>query len=84
MSDVVNELAKNNQSSFRILEIEAENFEELSLKHGVESVPTFIFLRNRETVYRFSGADANELRKKLAQLGEVNQTIASANSQEVH
>lgn len=47
MQDVVNELIKNEkyQNTVRFIHIEAEQFEELSIRYDVEVVPSFIFLK---------------------------------------
>ena len=50
MSDVIKELAKNEKTSrsTKFLQIEAEEFEDLSVKYGIEAVPTFLFLKVKE------------------------------------
>jgi hypothetical protein len=47
MSDVVVELLKNEKTarSAKFLQLEAEEFEELSIKYDIEAVPTFVFIR---------------------------------------
>jgi thioredoxin-related protein len=47
MSNVIVELGKDDahRNLVRFLEIEAEDNEELSIKYGVEAVPTFVFLK---------------------------------------
>ena len=82
MSEVIKELGKdekNHGGLARFLEIEAEDNEELSIKYGVEAVPSFVFLKNgREVLHKLSGADASELRKKLAQLRQSFGAVAAA------
>ena len=36
-------------------------------KHGVQSMPTFLFMRNGKELDRFSGADAGKLEEKITQ-----------------
>ena len=47
MLEVVGLLSQDekNKSLLRFLEIEAEDYEDLSIKYGVEVVPTFIFIK---------------------------------------
>ncbi len=47
MSGVLQELLKeeNVSNSLNAVEIEAEDFEDVSVKYGVESVPTFVFIK---------------------------------------
>ena len=54
MNDVVEELIKtqNFSSSLRVLYIEAEDYEDLAMKYGVEVVPTFVFLKVRFVKHR--------------------------------
>jgi hypothetical protein len=47
MTNVIGELSKDEtfRNLVRFLEIEAEDNEDLSIKYGIEAVPSFIFLR---------------------------------------
>ena len=47
MGEVLNELDKDAkyQNNSRILQIEAEDNEQISIKYGIEAVPTFVFLK---------------------------------------
>lgn len=47
MSSILQEMCKDEASkvSLRVLEIEAEDFEEISINYGVEAVPTFILVK---------------------------------------
>lgn len=59
MSDVVNELIKDDKlkNSIKIVQIEAEDYEKISIDYSVEAVPTFVFIRvknsSNKIVYRF-------------------------------
>ena len=54
MQDVVNELVKDHKykNAVRILQIEAELFEDLAIRYNVEVVPTFVFLRVKNTFFK--------------------------------
>jgi hypothetical protein len=47
MQTIVQELAKDekHKQSVRFLEIEAEDYEQLSINYAVEAVPTFVFIK---------------------------------------
>ena len=48
MSDVVNELIKEDKfknCAVQFVQIEAEDFEKISLDYSVEAVPTFVFIK---------------------------------------
>ncbi len=49
MSNVIGEFNKDDtyRNLVRFLEIEAEDNEDLSIKYGIEAVPSFVFLRVR-------------------------------------
>ena len=49
MAEVVGEMVKSEETSrtTRFIQLEAEEFEEISLKYNVEAVPTFVLLRVR-------------------------------------
>lgn len=54
MNDVVNELTndeKIKKAEVKFIKIEAEDFEKISVDYSVETVPTFVFIRVKRTVY---------------------------------
>ncbi|XP_060562098.1 glutaredoxin-3-like [Ruditapes philippinarum] len=66
MNDVVNELAKDSQfSSTHFFTLEAEDVPEISEEFSISAVPTFIFIKNGNTIGRLDGANAAELTKKV-------------------
>ncbi|CAF0709640.1 unnamed protein product [Brachionus calyciflorus] len=69
MNNVLQELSKDerNKNVLRVLEVEAEDFEEISIKYGIEAVPTFVLIKNKQVVSKLSGADPAELRKRISQ-----------------
>jgi Grx4 family monothiol glutaredoxin len=79
MSNVVDELVKDHKynKSTRFLKIEAENFEDLCIKYGIDAVPSFLFLKNKESLHKMSGADATEFRKKLDQYHQMPIAVQS-------
>eukprot|EP00794_Sanderia_malayensis_P005454 gene5454-6136_t len=62
MKEVIDELCKEFMHS-RFLQIEAEDFPELSEKYGISFVPTFVMFQSLEEVGRVEGADAPSLTK---------------------
>lgn len=81
MSDVVVEMLKSSQinQSTRFIQLDAEQFEDISLNYAVEAVPTFVFLRNKDILQRVVGADAVTLRKQVEQASQVAQTFVATN-----
>lgn len=81
MSDVVVEMLKSSQinQSTRFIQLDAEQFEDISLNYDVEAVPTFVFLRNKDILQRVVGADAATLRKQVEQASQVAQTFVATN-----
>ena len=66
VQEVLTELSKKSQFTNAIfLQLEAEKFPELSMKHKITAVPTCILLRDDSEVDRINGADVPELTKKL-------------------
>jgi Grx4 family monothiol glutaredoxin len=65
MNDVMVELAEEHPG-VRFIRVEAEEFPEVSLKHKVVAVPTFIYLKGGRVVDRVNGAHVPELSKKTA------------------
>ncbi|CAI8057784.1 Glutaredoxin-3 [Geodia barretti] len=65
MNDVMVELAEEHPG-VRFIRVEAEEFPEVSLKHEVVAVPTFIYLKGGRMVDRVNGAHVPELSKKTA------------------
>ena len=49
----------------KFAKIAAEDFPEVSLKHKIQAVPTFILLRGGSQVERIDGANAADLTQKV-------------------
>ena len=85
MENVINELAKDEKykNIVKILQVEAEIHENISIRYNVEVVPTFVFLQDKTTrLYTLSGANATELRNKLNQFSQTfnaSDSVLSAN-----
>ncbi|XP_037015053.2 glutaredoxin-3 [Artibeus jamaicensis] len=76
MNDVMVELAREHpQVSF--LKLEAEAVPEVSEKHEISSVPTFLFFKNSQKIDRLDGAHAPELTKKVQRHASVGSFPAS-------
>lgn len=75
MNEVLEELARDPQMGHvRFVTLEAEDFPELSVKHAVAAVPTFVLFSGGRAVERVDGAKAAELSKKVqthAQQGDL-------------
>lgn len=90
MSDIIGELGKDAkvQSQARFLVIEAEDHEDVTIKYEVDAVPSFVFIKNKETLNKLSGADPAEFRKKLSQFAQApiqtTSTATSGNKEEVN
>lgn len=68
MNDVLEELAKQTElNCVHFIKLAAEDLPEISLKHQVTSVPTFVLLRGGNEVERINGANAAELTQKINQ-----------------
>lgn len=80
--DVLSDLAKKPEyaNALQFLDVSAENLSEVSLKYGIEAVPTVLFLRNGKVIERINGVNVAVLSSKCKQLagaGAVNGTAAS-------
>ncbi|CAM0140486.1 unnamed protein product [Umbelopsis sp. WA50703] len=65
MNEVFKELA-NKFPTLKFIQIEAENFPEASEKFEIESVPTFVIVKNDKIVSKIEGAKAAELSNAVA------------------
>ncbi|KAG2172294.1 hypothetical protein INT43_004836 [Umbelopsis isabellina] len=65
MNEVFKELA-NKFPTLKFIQIEAENFPETSEKFEIESVPTFLIVKNDKVVNKIEGAKAAELSNAVA------------------
>ncbi|CAG9861167.1 unnamed protein product [Phyllotreta striolata] len=50
-----------------IVKIDVDDCEELAVEYNIKSMPTFVFLKNRETVASFSGANFEKLDETIKQ-----------------
>jgi len=66
MNEVVLELAKKYEKVL-VLQIDAEEYEDISESFDINSVPSFVILRGHTLLDRIEGADAARLTEKVAQ-----------------
>lgn len=44
-----------------VIKVDVDECEDLAAKYNISSMPTFLFIVNKEVVYQFSGANAEKL-----------------------
>nr|QSX72227.1 glutaredoxin 3 [Halisarca dujardinii] len=71
VKEALGELAKDSENA-TFVNIEAENFPSICMKHSVSAVPTTVFLRNGSKVDRVDGAHVPEVTKKTAKHSSVS------------
>jgi len=47
--------------SFHMIDVDDEQNKNIVENHGIESMPTFIFVHNNKTIGKITGADGNKL-----------------------
>jgi len=69
MMPIVEELDKELGSKYKFCKINVDESRELSIKYGVSSVPTFIFIQNNEIKSRETGyMSKDDLKAKIESL----------------
>lgn len=53
-----------------VVKVDVDECEDLAAKYNVSSMPTFLFIKNKNEVQRFSGANADKLEQYIKQLME--------------
>lgn len=67
MHPVLEQLKREMGDGIRIVKIDVDNNEKISSHYNIQSVPTLIFFKNGEAVWRESGARSlNELKSIIA------------------
>lgn len=64
MNEVLVELSKCHPD-VKYLLVDAEDIPEISVEYDIEAVPTFVFVKNNQTIGRLNGANAPELTKMV-------------------
>lgn len=68
MHPILEQLKGEMGDSIRILKIDVDDNEDLSMQYNIQSVPTLMLFKNGEIVWRQSGAKSlNELKSLIAQ-----------------
>lgn len=68
MHPILEQLKEEMGDSIRILKIDVDDNEDLSMQYNIQSVPTLMLFKNGEIVWRQSGAKSlNELKSLIAQ-----------------
>ncbi len=57
--------------SITFLKVDVDDAEELSAAYSIQSLPTFVFLRNGVEIHRIEGADINAVIKSLESLEDL-------------
>lgn len=69
IAPVLEILAKKYESQVVVLKVDVDEQNELAMvRYDVSSMPTFVFLKNGESVERFSGADATKIEDTIKSL----------------
>ena len=68
MHPILEQLKEEMGDSIRILKIDVDDNEDLSMQYNIQSVPTLMLFKSGEIVWRQSGAKSlNELKSLIAQ-----------------
>uniref|UniRef100_A0A1L8DU52 Thioredoxin n=1 Tax=Nyssomyia neivai TaxID=330878 RepID=A0A1L8DU52_9DIPT len=55
------ELANQYSEKALVLKVDVDECEELAMRYNISSMPTFLFIKNKEVVESFSGASGEKL-----------------------
>ncbi|XP_030378843.1 thioredoxin-1 [Scaptodrosophila lebanonensis] len=70
MEKTVKRMATQHSGKAVIIKINTDKYDELSEKYKVNSLPTFVFIKNNRRVGKFSGADEDKLVRMMSQLAK--------------
>lgn len=68
MDPHIKKLMKHYKDRCIVIKINVDKFHDISDYYKVQSMPTFVFIKNQKRVCSFSGADAKMLNHKVAAL----------------
>lgn len=69
MHPILEQLKEKMGDDIRILKVDVDKNEALSMQYRIQSVPTLMFFKKREMLWRQSGAmSLNDLMQKISQL----------------
>ncbi|GAB0097584.1 Thioredoxin [Sergentomyia squamirostris] len=60
------ELSKTFAEKAVVLKVDVDECEDLAVRYNISSMPTFVFIKNKETVETFSGASEAKLNQFFA------------------
>lgn len=58
------ELAKE-YSDVHILKVDVDECEDIAMEYNISSMPTFVFIKNKEVIFTFSGANYDKLKASI-------------------
>lgn len=67
IAPTVDKLAQKYAATTVIMKVDVDESDDLPMRFGVQSMPTFVFLKNGKQVEKFSGADAGRIEKTINQ-----------------
>ncbi|XP_062546431.1 thioredoxin-2 [Armigeres subalbatus] len=66
----LDELQAKHADRVVIIKVDVDECEELAIKYNISSMPTFLYIKNKDVVYQFSGANAERLETLILKYSE--------------
>ncbi|XP_037947342.1 thioredoxin-2-like [Teleopsis dalmanni] len=64
----IKQLAQENSNNLIVINVDAEQHQDIASEYNVTCFPTFTFIKDKEAVKQFHGADANQLSQCISEL----------------
>lgn len=80
LSPKLEELANEYEDKVFVMKMDVDECEEVPMEYGVSSMPTFLFMRNKQKIELFVGSNSEKLIKRLEKLSDPKKVISPAPS----
>ncbi|XP_037929484.1 thioredoxin-2-like isoform X1 [Teleopsis dalmanni] len=68
ISPKLEELAKEHSEKVVVIKVDVDECEEIAMEYNVSSMPTFLFIKNKQVKEQFAGANAEKLASYIERL----------------
>uniref|UniRef100_A0A1A9V9M9 Thioredoxin n=1 Tax=Glossina austeni TaxID=7395 RepID=A0A1A9V9M9_GLOAU len=68
IAPVLEELSKEYADKAVVIKVDVDDCEDVAMEFNISSMPTFVFIKNKQKLEEFSGANAEKLATTIARL----------------
>lgn len=65
IAPVLEKIAQEYKDRLVVLKVDVDETDEIASEYKIEAMPTFVFIKNKQTLNKFSGASESKIRESI-------------------